>query len=197
MTKDSDLALDVRTLADEPLLEEAMRAAGFELDSGARQPGAWVNSRGIPVDLMIPEALAGAAGRRGARIPPHSKHAARRADGLEAAVVDHAPMPVRGLDPDDARVSIANVAGPSALLVAKLQKLGERGSLAATLSMLAQNSLAGPATRQALIREMFAAGAEAPGSVMAGRAEEGVGEPLTVAAAVAALADDLLSGVRE
>ena len=39
---------------------------------------------------------------------------------------------------------------------------------------------------------MFAAGPEALGSVMAGRAEAGVGEPDIVAASVAALADDLL-----
>ncbi len=38
-TKDSDLALDARSLADSPLLEEAMRAAGFQLDPHSRQPG--------------------------------------------------------------------------------------------------------------------------------------------------------------
>lgn len=31
-TKDSDLALDPRSLGDRPLLEDLMRAAGFELD---------------------------------------------------------------------------------------------------------------------------------------------------------------------
>lgn len=52
-----------------------------------KQPGSWLSPKGIPVDLMVPEALAGASGRRGARIPPHSTKAARRAVGLEAAVV--------------------------------------------------------------------------------------------------------------
>jgi hypothetical protein len=33
---------------------------------------------GIPVDLMVPEALAGSGGTREARIPPHDKHATRR-----------------------------------------------------------------------------------------------------------------------
>jgi hypothetical protein len=47
-TKDSDLALETRTLADQPLIEDAMRAAGFHLDPQARQPGAWLNDRGIP-----------------------------------------------------------------------------------------------------------------------------------------------------
>jgi hypothetical protein len=117
-TKDSDLALDARGLLDRPLLEETMRAAGFELD---RQPGTWLNADGIPVDLMVPDALAGGSGRRGARIPPHSKHAARRAVGLEAAVVDHGPLPIRALAPDGDRVFTANVAGPAALLVSKLR----------------------------------------------------------------------------
>jgi hypothetical protein len=38
-TKDSDLTVDPRVLGAEPLVEEAMRAAGFELDTIARQPG--------------------------------------------------------------------------------------------------------------------------------------------------------------
>jgi hypothetical protein len=80
-TKDSDLALDTRVLAEYPLLEQAMTEAGFHLDLIAGQPGAWMNAGGIPVDLMVPDALAGKAGRRGARIPPHAKNAARRAAG--------------------------------------------------------------------------------------------------------------------
>ncbi|MFI7250424.1 hypothetical protein [Micromonospora chalcea] len=43
-TKDCDLALDARALPHEPLLEEAMRAAGFHLDVHAHQPGAWRTS---------------------------------------------------------------------------------------------------------------------------------------------------------
>ena len=39
------------------------------------QPGSWLSPTGIPVDPMVPEALAGDGGRRGARIPPHSRHA--------------------------------------------------------------------------------------------------------------------------
>ena len=81
-TKDADLALDARRLGDHPLIEEAMRAAGFILDPVARQPGTWLSSDGVPVDLMVPEALSGAKGRRGARIPPHARTATRRAAGL-------------------------------------------------------------------------------------------------------------------
>lgn len=94
-TKDSDLALDTRRLEDEPLIEQAMRAAGFHQDLVKAQPGAWLSRDGIPVDLMVPEALAGSSGRRAARIDPHARDAARRAVGLEAAVVDNIQMDIR------------------------------------------------------------------------------------------------------
>ncbi len=170
---------------------------------------------------MVPESLAGTRGRRGSRIPPHAYNATRRAMGLEAAVVDHAPMTVRALDRNDTRVYTANVAGPAARLVAKMHKLGERQTtpdrladkdahdvyrllvavptdrLAAATSDLATDDFAGPVTEQALrfLTEMFADGPEATGPTMAGRAEEGIGEPAVVAAAVAALAKDLLSAM--
>jgi hypothetical protein len=219
-TKDSDLALDTRHLADDPRIEQAMSAAGFTQDVSGRQPGAWLNPAGIPVDLMVPEALAGAAAsqRRGARIPPHANTAARRAVGLEAAVVDHAPMRVAALAQGDTRSCTVEVAGPAALLVAKLHKLAERrdnprrledkdahdvyrlfvavptDALATTLQRLLADPLAGAVTEQAMadLQEMFAAGPEALGSAMAGRAEVGVGHPDTVAASVAVLAGDLL-----
>lgn len=219
-TKDSDLALDTRRLADDPRIEQAMNAAGFSQAVSSTQPGAWLNPAGIPVDLMVPEALAGAPGsqRRGARIPPHAKTATRRAVGLEAAVVDHAPMRITALGQGDERSCTVEVAGPAALLVAKLHKLGERrdkprrledkdahdvyrlfvavptDALAAAMQRLLADPLAAPVTEQAManLREMFAAGPEALGSAMAGRAEVGVGEPDTVAASVAVLAGDLL-----
>jgi hypothetical protein len=99
-TKDSDLAIDSRTLRNVPLIEKAMERAGFYPDPEKNQPGSWLNPDGIPVDLMVPEALAGggAKGARGARIPPHDKRAMRRARGLEAAVVDNELMVVGALD---------------------------------------------------------------------------------------------------
>ncbi len=220
-TKDSDLALDTRTLLDEPLLERAMTDAGFCRDPQSPQPGSWLNPAGIPVDLMVPETLAGVSGRRGARIAPHSKHAARRAAGLEAALVDNSPMLVTALAQGDDRVYTANIAGPAALLVAKLHKLGERQAtpgrlvdkdahdlfrllvaipterLADTLRRLRNDELAEPATHQALtyLDTLFAAGPKALGAVMAGRAEEGVGDPTTVAASAALLAQDLLRSI--
>ncbi|MPZ67143.1 MAG: hypothetical protein GEU83_17110 [Pseudonocardiaceae bacterium] len=138
---------------------------------------------------------------------------------MEATVVDHISRPVRALAEDDDRAYTVKVAGPAALLVAKLHKLGERQkrdpgrlldkdahdlyrllvavpteALASKLRHLRQDELAGAATQQALhfLDDLFAAGADSLGCVMAGRAEEGIGEPDMVAASAAALADELL-----
>ncbi len=130
-------------------------------------------------------------------------------------------MIIRGLDSTDSRAYLANVAGPAALLVAKLHKLGDRqlspdrlvdkdahdlyrlfvatptDRLAAKAYQLAHDEFAGTATRIALqfLAELFANGPDATGSRMAGRAEEGIGDPAVVAVAVSALADDLLRAV--
>ncbi|MFI9555950.1 hypothetical protein [Nonomuraea endophytica] len=219
-TKDSDLALDPRVLEDDPLLEQSMGCAGFYRDPVDGQPGAWLNFAGIPVDLMVPEALAGAGTRntRGARIPPHDRRATRRARGLEAAVIDNTVMDVTALDPADARVYRVRVAGPAALLVAKLHKIAERMSaphrlndkdahdmyrilidadtaaLATTFRLLACDPISREVTAQAVenLAKLFAAGPDALGSTMAGRAEAGIGEPETVALATSLLAADLV-----
>ena len=65
-------------------------------------------------------------GSRGARIPPHSKHATRRTVGLEAAVVANDVFTIQALDSSDPRGFDLKVAAPAALLIAKLHKLGER-----------------------------------------------------------------------
>lgn len=220
-TKDSDLAVDPRELHDEPRLEEAMQRAGFHRSLTDPQPGSWLSPSGIPVDLMVPALLAGGGGRRGGRIPPHSPHATRRATGLEAAVVDHAPMTIDSLDPDDARSAEIEVAGPAALLIAKLHKLGERRNtpgrlldkdahdvyrllvatethvLASALAELQGSELAGSVTREAIgyLEQLFAPGPEALGAMMAGRAEELLGSPPVVSAAVATLAADLVAAL--
>lgn len=222
-TKDSDIAINPHRLSDNPLLEEAMRRAGFTQDALNAQPGSWLSPDGIPVDLMVPEQLAGAGSRRSGRIAPHGDHATRRATGLEAAIVDHQPMLLSAFDPEDTRAVEINVAGPAALLVAKLHKLGERQStpkrlldkdahdvyrllvaiesapLAETLRQLKTNELCGLITEQALIhlKDMFAAGPNALGAIMAGRAEELVGDPATVSASVSALAAELIELVSQ
>jgi hypothetical protein len=220
-TKDSDLAVDPRALNDDPRLEEAMQRAGFHPNLIDPQPGSWVSPRGIPVDLMVPALLSGESGRRGGRIPPHSRRATRRATGLEAAVVDHAPMVIKSLDPSDARSAEIEVAGPAALLVAKLHKLGERQNtpgrlldkdahdiyrllvatdtvaLASALAQLQVSELAGSVTNEAIVylEQLFALGPNALGATMAGRAEELIGNAPVVSAAVAALAADLVAAL--
>ena len=218
-TKDSDLALDPRVLGGHPPVEDVMRSAGFRLDRRSRQPGAWLSPEDIPIDLMVPEALAGSGGRRAARVPRHARKAMRRAIGLEAAVVDHGLMLIGALRPGDTRTHQANVASPAALLVAKLHKIGERevqpgrlldkdahdiyrlltalpvARFAGSLVRLREDALAASATEAALafLERLFAAGPGALGSHMAGRAEEGIGEPDVASASAAALAQDLLA----
>lgn len=123
-TKDGDLVIDPSRLAANPRLEQAMRGANFELSS---QPGIWHStSTAAQIDLLVPEAVAGSGGSRSARLAGHEPRAARKVHGLEGALVDHAPRILVALDPADGRSLEANVAGPAALLVAKLHKLGER-----------------------------------------------------------------------
>ena len=220
-TKDSDLAVDPRSLSDCPLIEEAMKSGGFYRDSTTNQPGAWLNKAGIPVDLMVPERLAG-EGTRGARIPPHDKHAARRARGLEAAVVDNDWMIVAALDPADERSYEVRVASSAALLVANTHKILDRAkdsperlvdkdahdiyrllvatpteTLVRDIARLQVDELAGETTMEAVdfLREDFAAGPTALGPMMAGRTEEGVGEPETVALQASILTSDLLDAL--
>lgn len=133
-TTDGDLALDPTILADAPELETTMRSAGFDiLPQPAGQPGIWcvtLDIEGVetivPVDLIVPEAVVPHVGRRGARIPPHGKQSAHKAVGVEAALVDHAPMTIAALDPTDNRTITVEVAGLAAMLVAKAHKINDR-----------------------------------------------------------------------
>lgn len=185
-TTDGDLALDPSLLGDEPELEASMREAGFHLTS----PGTWetVERVGdedvvIPVDLMVPEAASTGEGTRGARLGVHGKRAARRAVGLEPALVDHDPIAITALDPADTREVTVEVAGVGALLVAKAHKIHDRvvagkidrisdkdasdvyrimqtarpGDVASTLRELLADPIAGPVTDQALsyMEELF------------------------------------------
>jgi hypothetical protein len=188
-----------------------MRTGGFLPNLESQQPGAWVNSEGIPVDLMVPEQLAGPGGKnaRAARIPPHDRRATRRARGLEAAVVDNDVLEIRALDATDPRRLNARVAGPAALLIAKLHKIAERATsspdrlvdkdahdLYRLLIDTDTNALA--SKFRALLGEEVCGEVTAEdsiGSLMAGRAEEGIGEPEIVARQVAILADDILVAV--
>jgi hypothetical protein len=130
-TTDGDLAIDPATLQDEPQIEAAMRAAHFA--PSLTEPGEWLGTTTvdgeeltIPIDLIVPEGVAPPGGRRGARLGPHGNRAARRAVGLEAALVDHSPMTITALEPADTRKFEVEVAGVAALLVAKAHKIHDR-----------------------------------------------------------------------
>lgn len=134
-TSDGDLAVDPQLLADEPTLARLLEAKGFALQvlQGAPEPGIWVapavvNGKevGIPVDLIVPTGVAPPGGSRGTRLGAHGKRAARKAVGLEAALVDNETRHVEALDPEDGRAIEVRVAGPAALLVAKVHKIADR-----------------------------------------------------------------------
>ena len=104
-TTDGDLAIDPSLLGDDPELEPTMEDAGFRLKTqpgGPVEPGMWiveVDIEGKPevilVDLIVPESAASNSGRRGARLGPHAKRAARQIPGLESVLIDHSPIVVR------------------------------------------------------------------------------------------------------
>ena len=122
-TTDADLVIGPADLADSPLLAELLIRRGFTL---REPPGRWVSSDGVYVDLMVPEALAG-PGSRGAWLGPHGRRVARRAKGLEAALVNREPMQIQALDPSDSRSITIHAAGPGALVVAKVHKIAVLG----------------------------------------------------------------------
>lgn len=132
LTTDADLALDPARLADRPELEATMVSAGFHRDP--RNAGAWTTTTvidghrmSVPVDLMVPTAVAPAgSGRRSVNLAGHDPMAARQAAGLEAALVDNDTMRITALEDTDVRTFDIKVAGPTALLVAKLHKIAER-----------------------------------------------------------------------
>jgi len=215
-TKDGDLVIDPSRLSSDPRLEEAMRGANFELSS---QPGIWLSSASVAqIDLLVPEAVAGAGGSRSARLSGHEPRAARRVHGLEGALVDHSPRTLEALDPADPRSIEAKVAGSAALLVAKLHKLGERqeqphrlvekdaldvyrllfaietSDLAARMQDLLREAVSGRAAREAMVYlDRLFGTTSAPGSQMAGAATPQNSE--TVIQSASALALDLLDAL--
>jgi hypothetical protein len=217
-TTDGDLLIDPRALRPSPLLGEAMRRAGFVPDP--RQPGIWIGSSEITVDLLVAEALGG-PGRRGARLGPHGHTVARKARGLEAALVDRALMDVAALDRNDQRGFSVAVAGPAALLVAKMHKLAERQAtpsrlsdkdaldifrllkgvalqaMAERLTELRSDRLAGEVTREAIdqLQALFSE-AEGPGALMAARAASPLLDAHETAASCSLLAQDLLRALQ-
>lgn len=222
-TTDADLALDPSVLGPDPILEDVLRGAGF---ARGPNPGAWAKSATVAgvatpvkVDLMVPAAVAG-AGTRSASIPPHDSTSARKTVGLEGALIDQDPHRVRALDPGDARSFLIAVAGPGALLVAKLTKIQERAEsptrlidkdaldvlrllqavptseLAARLRRLQGAEVSRSVTDRAVesLAGLFGT-AGAQGSRMAARAAAPMDDEETTAGSVSILARDLLEAL--
>lgn len=217
-TKDADLAVDPRELEDQPTLEAAMIAAGFRLSAN---PGVWIAERtGARVDLLVPDSLAFGAGHRGARVPGHGANSARRVVGLEAVIVDNEVRTLTALEPRDQRSMDVRVAGPAALLVTKLHKVGERRAtpdrlvdkdaldiyrllvavptptLAGTLRRLLADRISAAAAGTAVthLRDLFGT-AGGIGNQMAARAVVPLMDGDTVAQSSAALTQDLLEAL--
>lgn len=125
MTTDADLAIDTMGLADVPEIGAVLRDAGF---APGPNPGHWVAASQVAVDLMVVPHQAGTAraSARAARLAPHDRLTARIARGLEPALVDHEHVLIRALEATDPRSFDLAIAGPAALLVAKVIKIGER-----------------------------------------------------------------------
>lgn len=224
-TTDADIAVDPSLLLPAPEIEAAMTAAGFHR---ARRVGAWFVRRNIggveanvEVDLMVPEAVGG-PGSRAARLVGHAKHVARKARGLEAALVDKSATSIGALDALDVRSFSVAVAGPAALMVSKLHKIQERlaerdqrrldakdaldvlrllravstDDLASTFKRLLETSVSSEVTREALsgLKDLFST-TRGVGSQMAVRAAGPLAVADEIAASSAALTLDLLKAV--
>ena len=137
-------------------------------------------------------------------------------------MVDNSKMIIGALDPIvDPREFQVSVAGPTALLVAKLHKIHDRFETPSRLDnkdahdiyrllravdtdvfvgvigRLLSTAVSAQVTSEAInhLGELFARGPNPRGSVMAGAAEELVGDPAAVAESVALLAQDLLDAL--
>jgi hypothetical protein len=213
-TTDADFTVSPGELADTPLISDLLTARGF---TPREHPGGWLSSDGIYLDLMVPEALAG-PGRRGANLGAHGRRAARRAKGLEGALVDRDQRQIAALDPGDTRTITMWVAGPGALLVAKVHKIAERVGahdrvrdkdaldilrllraipserLAEHLNRLVSSKLAGPVAAEAItILPTLFGTTTTEGVNMAVRAAGTSEDPATIASSLVALTADLLA----
>lgn len=215
-TKDADLALKVEGLVDQPSIEFLLNEAGFTLTE-SRNPGQWLTTNGIPVDLMVPATLAGEH-RRSADLPGHGNRTARSTSGIEGCLIDCELKWIASLEVSDVRTFEILVAGPASLLVAKVFKISDRlqdsrrmedkdahdvyrllsgvplESLLHGFSVLFGNPTSEGVARIGCgyLQTLFADGADAPGSFRAARAEGPFGTSETVAQSVFALSKDLL-----
>ncbi len=217
-TQDADLALNPKTLGPIPVLAEAMLAAGF---TQTEQPGIWESRQeGVTVDLLVPEALGGRPGKRAAYLEGHGNNVARQVRGLEAALIDQEMKHITALEERDTRRMEITIAGPAALLVAKLHKIAERlddhrrsqpkdaldvfrllqavpsETLSTRFALLHRDPLSLETTRSALalLQELFGTETGA-GAQLAADAAYPLAERAFMTAACAALTQELVSAL--
>jgi hypothetical protein len=132
-TIDGDLAIDPAVLNEIPPLEKALMDAGF-YPKTKNSVGVWITKRAtsqqvdteVAIDLLVPASVSPGTGRRAARLRGHDSRAARIVRGLDGAIVDADVMRLVALEASDSRAFDVRVAGPAALLVAKVHKISER-----------------------------------------------------------------------
>ncbi len=225
-TTDADLALDPHRLAEFPALDTLMREAGFEkrvrLGQGA-QPGIWERTvPGTPilvaVDLLVPAGTASPKGRRSARLPGHAKDAAMKVVGIEGALVDNDCLEIKDAR---GRSCSVRVAGPAALLVAKVHKIEDRlstpsrltdkdaldvfrllrgtatGEMADRMRLVMSDDRSRPVAKQAVeaLPRLFGS-LDGAGVSMAIRATDSLMSPAEVGASMVTLIADLLSDLK-
>lgn len=225
-TTDGDLAIDPAVLSEIPPLEQALREAGFFLQR-RDSVGAWATRKPtranpqteVVIDLLVPASVSPGEGRRAASLPGHDKKAARIVEGLEGALIDADVMTLGSLEESDERAFDVRVAGPAALLVAKVHKISERSGSPRqkdkdaldVLRLLRGVDTADLATRyrrlladgrssetaasaQALFKQQFA-GPRGEGVAMAVRSVGVLADGAEIAASCQALANDLLDAL--
>jgi len=218
-TTDADLALNPQTLSSEPEILKALQAGGFER---LQDPGIWKSARNdVTVDLLVPETLGG-GGRRAARLSGHGKNTARKVQGLDSALIDREKKLITALESSDRRSFDTYVAGPAALLIAKLYKLWDRkdasaredakdaldlfrilrvcptADLAERIALLMKDPFSQAETRQALayLDELFQ-NENAHGAQMVGEAVGVLAEREEVISSSVFLAHDLIAATKE
>lgn len=222
-TTDGDLAINPARLSEIPPLEEALARAGF-VAKAADSVGVWIAHRPtannpsteVAIDLLVPASVSPGKGRRAARLPGHDKRAARIVQGLDGVISDADTMNVAALELSDTRVFEIRVAGPAALLVAKVHKIQDRAGssratdkdaldvlrilrgtgtddLVARMKLILDDDNARPVAETAieLLERQFADRA-GEGIAMAIRAVGGLEDPEEIAASCELLAKDLL-----
>lgn len=222
-TTDGDLAIDPSRLGEVPPLEQALRTAGF-MPRTPDSVGEWITHRAtsyspsteVALDLLVPASVSPGQGRRAARLPGHDSRAARIVRGLDGVLVDADIMTLAALEAADTRTHDLRVAGPAALLVAKVHKIQERhstprqsdkdaldvlrllrgtttGQLAKRYERLLTNSRSHEASESALLllQQQFAA-PRGIGIAMVVRSVGPLADPEEIAASCEVLAVDLL-----